>query len=233
MQWPSVLNYDNRSTYILRRRMWTWLFPRTPPFPYASQVPFSYLLFSPPSLRFHRPVRSYQAVPTFFLSPLSLLLLPLAPFFFFFGFLDCCGPGKKKKGTGRTLCIVVFGLLLPASSFSSPSSCLIGISHLRHASPRGPPPRSRRPPQPPPILSLGVAPRPAIDSDLAILSWANGRSHPKIKRSSRLRLGSAWVGRTGVGPPSGPRSSRRARDLIMCPCTSFFSRKRIKRNKKT
>jgi hypothetical protein len=107
---------------------------------------------------------------------------------------------------------------------------------LRHTSPHGPPlPRSRRPPQPQHILSLGVAPRPAIDSDLAILSWANGRLRPKIKRSSRLLLGSARVGRTGVGPLSGPRSSRRARELIMCPCTSrrqlfifyfFFSRKK-------
>jgi hypothetical protein len=122
------------------------------------------------------------------------------------------------------LCIAVFGLLLLAS-FSSPSSCLISISRLRHSSPRGPPPQ--------PILSRGVAPRPEIDSDLAILSWANGRLHPKIRRSSRLLLGSARVGRTAVVPLSGPRSSRRARGLIMCPCTSnvdffkfFFSRKK-------
>jgi len=157
-----------------------------------------------------------------FLSPLSLLLLPLARFYFYFWIFGLLRSWTKKKRTGRTLCIVVFGLLLPASSFSSPSSCLIGISHLRHSSPRGPRPRSRRPPQPPPILSPGVAPRLAIDSDLAILSWANGGLHPKIKRSSRLRLGSAWVRRTGVGPLSGPRSSRRARDPIMCPCTSFL-----------
>ena len=169
----------------------------------------------PPCLRFLRQVRSYQAVPTFF------LFYPLFPFFF----CPSCGPGflfffflkkRKRKITGR-LCIVVFGLLLCASSSSSPS-CLIGIiSRLLRSFPRGPLPL---PSPPKPILSRGVAPPPEIDSDRAILSWANGKSRPKIKRSSRLLLGFAWVGKTGAGQPSGPRSSRRARDLILCPCTS-------------
>jgi hypothetical protein len=161
-----------------------------------------------------RSVRIRQCLRSFYFIPLiPSSSLPLA--LFFFGLFVVSG---RKKKPNRTLCIVAFGHLLIAS-FSSPSSCPIGISRLRHSSPRrGPPPPRSRPPQR--ILSLGVAPRPAIDSDRAILSWANGRSHPKIKRSSRLLLGSAWAGRTGVGPLSGPRSSRRARDLIMCPCTS-------------
>ncbi len=144
---------------------------------------------------------------------LSLLLYPLHFFFFFF----LCGLlWSWLKKFNWTLCIVVFGLFL--ASFSSPS-CLIGISRLRHNSPRGRrvPPRSRLPQL---ILSLGVVPHLAIDSDLEILSWANGRLRPKIKKSSRLLLGSAWVGRMGAGQPSGPRSSRRARDLIVYPCTS-------------
>ena len=42
-------------------------------------------LSSPPSLRFHRPVRSYQAVPTFFLSHCPFFFCPLlwSRFFFF------------------------------------------------------------------------------------------------------------------------------------------------------
>ncbi|KAI0286615.1 hypothetical protein BGY98DRAFT_2064 [Russula aff. rugulosa BPL654] len=72
---------------------------------------------------------------------------------------------------------------------------LAAVLHTRSSSSSSSPPRSPLPS----ILSRGVAPRPAIDSDRAILSWANGRSHPKIKRSSRLLLGSAWVGRTRVG----------------------------------
>lgn len=232
------LNYDNRTTYILRRRMWMVGSPRTssihPSAPLSPQVPTHTSSLRLLSAFIGRSVRIRQCLRSFY---------PPCPFFFaplrFLFFLVCCGPPgkKKKKRTGRpTLCIVVFGLLLLAFfSSPSPSSCLIGISRLRHSSPRGPRPRSRRPPQP--TLSLGVAPRPAIDSDLAILSWANGRLHPKIKRSSRLLLGFAWVARMGVGPLSGPRSSRRARDLILCPCTSdvvfFFSRKRIKIKTKT
>ena len=84
--------------------------------------------------------RSYQAVPTFFLSPLSLLLCPLRVFFFRFG-LVCCGPGKKKKEPDvmycRGLCasscrflLVTFlshrhltlAALLPTRSSSSSSS---------------------------------------------------------------------------------------------------------------
>ena len=156
-----------------------------------------------------RSVRIRQCLRSFYpLVPSSFAPVVVLVFFFFF--------------KNRTLCIVVFGFLLTSSFFSSPS-CLIGIiiSRLRQSSTRGrhpppPPPRSRLPS----ILSRGVAPRPAIDSDRAILLWANGRSHPKTKRSSRLLLGSAWVGRTRVEPPSGLRSSRRARDPIMCPCTS-------------
>jgi hypothetical protein len=187
-------------------------FPSSPalPFPTSSYSRFSLRrllsVFIGRSVRIRQCLRSFYHPCPFF--------CPL--------FLVCCGPGKKlkiKKKNG-TLCIVVFGHLLLAS-FSSPSSCLISISRLRHSSPRrGPPPPKSRPPQVQPILSLGVAPRPAIDSDRAIPSWANGRLHPKIKRSSRLLLGFARVGRTDVGPLSGPRSSRRARDLIMCPCTS-------------
>lgn len=202
-------------------------FPRTPSLP-----PSPFNLFSPPSLRFHRPVRSYQAVPTFFLSPCPFFFTPCIFIWF------VVRPGnwkKKKKKRNGTLCIVIFGLL-PIASFSSPS-CFIDISRLRHSSPRGPlpPPRSRPPKR---ILSRGVAPRPEIVSDLAILSWANGRLRPKVKKSSRLLSGSAWVGKTGVVPLSGPRSSRKARDRIMCPCTSdidffffffgFLSKKRIK-----
>ena len=63
-------------------------FPRTPSLP-----PSPFNLFSPPSLRFHRPVRSYQAVPTFFLSP--------CPFFFtpciFIWSVVRPGNWKKKK----------------------------------------------------------------------------------------------------------------------------------------
>lgn len=201
------------------RRMWMVGSLEDHPSPSPSpQVPthtFLAAAFSP--LSSAGPFVSGSAYVLFILSPLSLLLCP-SRFFFFLVYL--WSPVEKKNRT-RTLCIVAFGHLLLAS-FSSPSSsgCPIGISRLRHSSPRRgpPPPRSRRLPQR--ILSLGVAPRPAIDSDRAILSWANGRSHPKIKRSSRLLLGSAWAGRTGVVPLSGPRSSRRARDLIMCPCTS-------------
>jgi hypothetical protein len=108
----------------------------------------------------------------------------------------------------RTLCTVVVGLLL-ASFSSSPS--LVGTSPLRHSPSRGRP----RSPRPQPILSRGAAPRRATDSGLAILLWANGRLRPR--RSSRLLLGFARVGKTGAGPLSGPRSSRRARDLTMCP----------------
>lgn len=177
------------------------------------------------SVRIRRCLRSFY--------PLVPSSLPLA---FLFGllFVLVIGKKKKKKRNG-TLCIVIFGLL-PIASFSSPS-CFIDISRLRHSSPRGPlpPPRSRPPKR---ILSRGVAPRPEIVSDLAIPSWANGRLRPKVKKSSRLLSGSAWVGKTGVVPLSGPRSSRKARDRIMCPCTSdidffffffgFLSKKRIK-----
>jgi hypothetical protein len=157
------------------------------------------------SVRIRQCLPSFHSLSPFFFCPLRLFLWV------------CCGPGfekKKKKKEDRTLCVVVFGLLL-ASYFSS-LPCLIGISRSRWSSPCGPPPRSR-PLQP--ILSRGMAPRPAIDSDLAILSWANGRLHPRIKRSSRLLSGSACVG-TSVRTLSGPRSSRKARERIMCPCTS-------------
>lgn len=159
-----------------------------------------------------RSVRTRQCLTSFY---------PHCPFFFtpcvFFCFF--VRPGNWKKKRKGTLCIVVFGLL-PLPSFSSPS-CFIGISRLRHSSPPGPLPPPKR------ILSRGVAPRPEIDSDLAIPSWANGRLRPKVKRSSRLLLVSASVGKTAVVPPSGPRSSRKARDPILSPCTSdinfFFS----------
>ena len=193
--------------------------PRTPsPSPQGTFLLLTHLFFSPRLLSafIGRSVRIRQCLRSF-LSHLSFLLLPCA---FFFGFVVVLV--YKKKNKNRTLCVVVFGHPLLASSFLSPSY-LIGISRLRRSSPRGPPlpsppPRNQPPPQP--ILSRGVALRPAIDSDLAILSWANGRLRLQIKRSSRLLLGSAWAGRTGVGPLFGPRSSRRARDYILCPCTS-------------
>jgi hypothetical protein len=192
-------NYDQSASCILRRMM---LVPSNflPPGHFTLPVPGSYLPFSPSSPRFHRPVRSYQAVPTF--SPFFCLLCPYA----FFFFLVLCVLAT------RTLCTVVVGLLL--ASFSSPHS-LVSISRLRHSPSCG---RPRSPPRPQPIPLCGAAPRRAIDSGPAILLWANGRLRPR--RSSRLLLGFARVGETGVGPLSGPRSSRRARDLTMRPCAS-------------
>ena len=75
-------NYDQSASCILRRMM---LVPSNflPPGHFTLPVPGSYLPFSPSSPRFHRPVRSYQAVPTFS-SFFCLLLCPYAFFFFWF-----------------------------------------------------------------------------------------------------------------------------------------------------
>ena len=92
-------------------------FPRTPSLP-----PSPFNLFSPPSLRFHRPVRSYQAVPTFFLSPCPFFFTPCI--FIWFVVRPGNWKKKKKKRTGRyALSSLGFFLLLlsrhlPVSSTS-------------------------------------------------------------------------------------------------------------------
>jgi len=197
------LNYDSRSAWFPR-------FPLPPPPKVISRLLFlvSYLLFLSV---FSLPLSS--AGP--FVSGSAYVLFVLfSPFLIWpirFCFVLVC-LGK----TGRICTVVVFGLLSFLASFSSPP-CLVGISRLRHSPLSRGRRRPRSRPEPPILLLCGVAPCRAIDSGLAILSWADGRLHP---RWSRLLLGFAWVGRTGAEPLSGPRSSRRARDLTMCPCAS-------------
>lgn len=83
-------NYDDRSASCILCRMMlvpsNFLPPGYSPLP----VPGSYLPFFLSSLRFHRPVRSYQAVPAFSSSFRPLLLCPYA---FFFGFCVSWQPG--------------------------------------------------------------------------------------------------------------------------------------------
>jgi hypothetical protein len=94
--------------------------------------------------------------------------------------------------------------------FSSPS-CLIGISHMALFPTQ---PSSSSSSEVPSTAAHSVAWGSPTHSDrfgsgnTIVGKW---QIMPKIKRSSCLLLGSAWVGRMGVGPLSGLRSSRMAR----------------------
>jgi hypothetical protein len=119
------LNYDNRSTYILRRRMWmVGSLPRTPSLSPQVEVPTHAFSLRLLSAFIGRSVRIRQCLRSFFITLVPSSFAPCAFLFLFLNFWSVAVLDKKKKEPdGRyALSYLGFSFLLLLSRHLPPVS---------------------------------------------------------------------------------------------------------------